>query len=78
MLACKKYVTIKEPGNLSLSGLPFKPGQCVEVVMIAEEPEKNHIPQLQTLFKRTQALPQAQAISEDEIAAEVAAYRAEL
>lgn len=31
---------------------------------------------LQALLRETQALPQAQAISEDEIAAEIEAYRA--
>lgn len=32
---------------------------------------------LKALFKETQSLPQAQAITEEEIAAEIAAYRQE-
>ena len=40
MLAYKRYVTVKDTGNLMLTGLPFKSGQCVEVVMIAEDEGK--------------------------------------
>jgi hypothetical protein len=48
-----------------------------QVVLIAEEEKRaSHIEQLRTLFKTTQALPQAQAVSEDEIAAEIVVYRA--
>jgi hypothetical protein len=60
-----------------LSDLPFQPGQRVEVVVIAEdEPPANRVRELRELFQTTQALPQAQAITEDDIAAEIAAYRA--
>lgn len=39
-------------------------------------PQEIHLPfDLQKLFKDTQALPQAQSISEDEIHAEIEAYR---
>lgn len=73
----KKYVTIKDPAKLELTGLPFRPGQRVEVVMIAEdENQEVWTDELRTLFKKTQALPQAKAISEDAIAEEVEAYRA--
>lgn len=77
MLAYKKYVTIKDPAKLELTGLPFRPGQRVEVVVIAEDEERSaRVEKLQSLFKKTQALPQAQAISEDMIAEEVEEYRA--
>lgn len=77
MLAYKKYVTVKEPGNLVLTGLPFHPGQRVEVVMIAEDEEKEaRVNELQALFKKTQALPNVQAITEGQIAEEVEKYRA--
>ena len=59
-----------------LSGLPFRPGQRVEVVMLAEEeiaplPEK-----LRRLLRATQELPSARSLSDEEIREEVAAYRA--
>jgi len=78
MLAYKKYVTIKDPSKIELTGLPFRPGQRVEVVMIAEDEEREtRVEKLRALFKKTQALPQAQAISEDVIAEEIEEYRAE-
>ncbi len=40
MRAYKKYVTITDPKRLTLSDLPFRPGQRVEVVMIAEDEER--------------------------------------
>jgi len=77
MLAYKKYVTIKDPAKLELTGLPFRTGQRVEVVVIAEDEERSsRVEKLQALFKKTQALPQAQAISEDMIAEEIEEYRA--
>jgi len=77
MLAYKKYVTIKDPARLELTGLPFRPGQRVEVVVIAEDEERSaRVEKLRVLFKKNQALPQAQTISEDMIAEEIEEYRA--
>ena len=77
MLAYRQYVTVQKSKQIVLSDLPFLPGQRVEVVVIAEDqPAANRVRELRELFQATQALPQAQAISEDEIAAEIAAYRA--
>lgn len=45
-------------------------------VILLKPYNTEHIQAVKALFKETQALPQAQAITEDEIAAEVAAYRA--
>lgn len=78
MLAYKKYVMVKEPGNLVLTGLPFHPGQRIEVVMIAEDEEKEaRVKELQALFKKTQALPEVQTITDGLIAEEVEKYRTE-
>lgn len=77
MLAHKQYVTIKNPKSLVLKDLPFKTGQRVEIVMIADDTDAG-LTDLQTLLKDTQALPPARAISEEEIAAEIAAYRASM
>ncbi|MBI4843863.1 MAG: hypothetical protein HY809_06010 [Nitrospirae bacterium] len=76
MLAYKKYVTIKEPGNIVLTGLPLRSGQRVEVVVIAEEELDARIQNLQALLKETQGLPVVKAISDEAVAEEIAAYRA--
>ena len=77
MLAYKKYVTIKDPENLVLKKLPFRSGQRVEIVMIAEDEKKKVSAQeLRKLFKKTQKLPMVKAISEGQIAEEIKAYRA--
>lgn len=78
MTAYKKYVTIKDPKSLVLTDLPFKQGQVVEVVVIAQDngESEERVRGLQALLNETQALPQAKAISEEEIAAEIEAYRA--
>lgn len=77
MLAYKQYVTIKDPAKIELNGLPFRAGQRVEVVMIAENDDQTaRVEELRALFRATQALPQAQALTEEMIAEEVESYRA--
>ena len=77
MIAYRKYVTVQTSKPFVLSDLPFQPGQRVEVVVIAEgEPLSDRVRELRELFDATQALPQAQAMTEEDIAAEIAAYRA--
>lgn len=77
MLAYKRYVTIKDSARLELTGLPFRPGQRVEVVIIAQDEEQEaRVEKLRALFKATQALPQAKSLSEDTIAEEIEEYRA--
>jgi hypothetical protein len=77
MIAYRQYATVQKSKQIVLSDLPFQPGQRVEVIVIAEdEPPANRVRELRELFQITQALPQAQAITEDDIAAEIAAYRA--
>ena len=36
----KKYLTIDDPNNLVLSGLPFASGQRVEIIILSENDEK--------------------------------------
>lgn len=77
MLAHKQYITISDPAKLELTNLPFRKGQRVEVVMIAEDDDRAaQVDELRALFKKTQALPQVQAISDDAIAEEIETYRA--
>ena len=77
MIAYRQYTTVQESKQIILSDVPFQPGQRVEVVLLAEEERPAaRVQELRALFKATQALPQAQVITEEEIAAEIAAYRA--
>lgn len=76
MLAYKRYITVKDPENLVLKKLPFRAGQRVEVVMIADEEKNVSVQELKKLLKKTQRLPNAKVISEYEIAEEIKAYRA--
>jgi antitoxin ParD1/3/4 len=76
MNAYKRYLTIEDPNHIVLSGLPFKPGQRVEVIILAEDKEKEALAsKLQQLFKETQASHQDNPLTDDEIAAEIEAYR---
>lgn len=74
--------TVSKDGNLSIKGLPFRPGAKVEVIVreqtkkLSASKRKELAGELQALFKEIQSLPQARTITEEEIAAEIAAYRA--
>ena len=76
MFAYKKHITIEDPNHLVLTHLPFRSGQKVELVFLAEEDgvEAQRLA-LPALFKKTQTLPQITTITEEEIAAEIADYR---
>lgn len=76
MKAYRTYLTIKDPDQVILSKLPFRSGQRVEVVILAtDEEHAARVQELRNLFAATQSLPQAQALSEDEILREVEAHR---
>lgn len=76
MNAYKKYITIEDPNHVVLSDLPFQPGQRVEVIILAENNDRAALAQkLRELFDKTQAIPGVQDITEEEIAAEIEAYR---
>lgn len=76
MNAYKKRITIEDPNNVVLSGLPFQPGQRVEITISAEENSRAEISQkFRNLFDKTQEIPGVQEITEEEIAAEIEAYR---
>ena len=106
MNAYKKYLTIDDPNNLVLSGLPFTSGQRVEIIILLDEEtttkeseqetkaisneeflikanraytendkRKDISQRFKQLFDETQAIPEIQDITEEEIAAEIEAYR---
>jgi hypothetical protein len=76
MVVYKKRITITDPNHLVLSDLPFKPGQEVEVAIAGVDKDKIALVQKwRELLKETQALHADNPMSEEEIAAEIEAYR---
>ena len=76
MKAYRTYLTVTDTKQVVLSDVPFLPGQVVEVLVLAQDADRTHtLHQLDTLLQRTQALPNLQALTDEEIAAEIAAYR---
>jgi hypothetical protein len=78
--ALRKVVTVKAGGVIEIRSAELAPGTVAEVIVLTEgesfAADASRAQELAALFKETQVLPQTRAISEDEIAAEVAAYRA--
>jgi len=71
MNAYKTYITIADPKLLVLSDLPFQAGQKVEVIILAEDNQRATLAEeLKKLFKHTD-----NPLTEEEIAAEIEAYR---
>ena len=76
MNAYKAYITIENPQKTVLSDLPFQPGQRVEVIILAvDNPRLSLVNEMQELFKQTQALHADIPMTDEEIAAEIEAYR---
>lgn len=72
----RKRLVIQDPKQVVLVDVPFQPGQEVEITLRATDQEsKNLKEELRTLFQKTQQLPQVQTLTEDDIAAEIEAYR---
>jgi len=76
MQAYRTHLIIENPKTVTLSDLPFRPGQYVEVLLIAQDDERANLAnELSALLKETQALPQVRSLTEEEIAAEIAQQR---
>lgn len=77
--ALRKKVIVDSDGRIEIKSKDLKPGTKAEVIVLIENADaerQQRVRRLKALFKTTQALPQAKTITEDEIAAEIAAYRA--
>lgn len=80
--AYRKKVKIKPGGQIEIRSPDFEPGTIAEVIVLidkgpAEAARLKMVSEFAALFKSTQALPQAQAITDEEIRAEIAANRAD-
>lgn len=68
MQAYKAYVRIENPAEVLLHDLPFKPGQVVEILVIAQDERMaTEVDELRSLFKKTQNLPSVRALSIAEV-----------
>jgi hypothetical protein len=76
MNAYKTYITIEDPKQVVLSDLPFQVGQRVEIIVLAEDnPQVAISNKLRNLFDKTQAIPGVEEVTDEDIAAEIEAYR---
>jgi len=78
MQAYRTKIKIKDPKQLILSNLPFRSGQIVEVLVLAQDEEREAaVREFEALFKETQSLPQVIALSDEDILAEIEVYRSD-
>lgn len=76
MQAYRTYLTIKDPKQVVLTDLPFRPGQRVEVLLLSSDEERAEgVARLRELFGQAQAIASAQDVDEDVIREEIATYR---
>ena len=77
MQTFRTIVTVGQPGEIVLTNVPVSPGEVVEVVVRSCDVERNRrADEARLLMQRTQLLPQLQSLTEAELAAEIAAVRA--
>ncbi len=76
MNAYKTYITIEDPKQVVLSDLPFQAGQRVEVIILARDNQRATLAEeLKKLFKEIQTIHADNPLTDEEIAAEIEAYR---
>ncbi|HMZ08906.1 MAG TPA: hypothetical protein PK078_14925 [Anaerolineales bacterium] len=80
--AYRTKVTVRSDGRIEISDPILTPGTQAEVILLVESQPENgailaRIREWEALFRETQSLPQAQSVTDEDIAAEIAAYRAE-
>jgi hypothetical protein len=76
MTPYRTTITVVDPNEIILRNVPVQPGEQVEVVVRSCDPQRQErLQQLQQLMRETQALPQLQKLTEEELLAEIAAYR---
>nr|VFJ63165.1 MAG: hypothetical protein BECKDK2373C_GA0170839_11049 [Candidatus Kentron sp. DK] len=73
----KHQLTMDNSRNLLLSNLPYRIGQKLTVIVMAEDEIQRRQQKWKTFFKQLQALPVAQGLTDDDIAREIDAYRNE-
>ena len=76
MQAFRSLATVQPKRRLVLAGLPFMPGDKVEVVVIGADPSPTRRRRdWKALFRQVQGLPQSKSLTDADIVAEVRATR---
>jgi hypothetical protein len=76
MQAYRTYLTVTDSKQVVLTDLPFRPGQRVEVLLLAPDEERTDaVAKLRELFRQSQAASSSQDVDEDVIREELAAHR---
>ncbi len=76
MKAYKKTVTLKSTGKLTLTGLPFKAGDRLDVIVLAEEKKTENVKVIKASVQGNQEESSGSAeITEEEIYSEIKKYR---
>lgn len=68
-------VTVDRFRTVQVSDVPFEAGERVDILILPRRNREDLARRMQALFRETQALPQAQALTDEEIAAEIDAHR---
>ena len=72
----RRRLVVQDPKQIVLSDVPFQTGQEVEIILRSvEQPTVERKSDLRDLLKKTQSLPQIQTLTEEDILAEIEAYR---
>jgi hypothetical protein len=74
----KTEMVMDNSHRLVLSDVPFAAGEKLLIFITTEAALQNKLAKWQALFKETQSLPQLQNITNEDIEAEIEAYRAGL
>ncbi len=76
MSTYRRRLVVQDPKQIMLSDVPFQTGQEVEITLRSiEQPTVERKNELRALLKKTQSLPQIQTLTEEDILAEIEAYR---
>ena len=75
MVPYKKRATVGDAGRVVLSDVPFPAGQGVDVVILPDNPSATALRSEEALARETSG-ERASKITDEEITAEIAAYRA--
>lgn len=76
MSTYRRRLVVQDPKQIVLSDIPFQTGQEVEITLRSvAQPKVERKNELRDLLKKTQSLPQIQTLTEEDILAEIEAYR---
>ena len=72
----RRRLVVQDPKQIVLSDVPFQTGQEVEIILRSiEQSTVERKNDLRDLLKKTQSFPQIQTLTEEDILAEIEAYR---